>query len=106
MRQFKFLMKYIGRHKWQYLGGVITLFVVDYMNLLIPQMTGEVTDGLTGRTLDFDGIIAIIIKILIVGAILAIGRFLWRYFIFGAAREIQYEGVYSSAASSPAAPAR
>lgn len=91
MRQFKFLMKYIGRHKWQYLGGVITLFVVDYMNLLIPQMTGEVTDGLTGRTLDFDGIIAIIIKILIVGAILAIGRFLWRYFIFGAAREIQYE---------------
>ncbi len=91
MQQFKFLMSYIKRHKWSYFGGIVTLFVVDYMNLLIPQLTGEVTDGLTGHTLDFDGVMRIIGTIMIVGTILAIGRFLWRYFIFGAARRIQYE---------------
>ena len=47
MKEFKFLWKYISRHRWQYIGGIITLFVVDFLNLYIPRLTGEVTDGLT-----------------------------------------------------------
>ena len=43
----RFLMSYIKRHKWQYILGIITLFIVDYANLFIPELTGEVTDGLT-----------------------------------------------------------
>lgn len=91
LSSFKFLMRYIGRHKWQYIFGIITLFVVDYANLFIPELTGDVTDGLAARTMDINGVFRILIKILLLGVTLAVGRFLWRIFLFGAARTIEKE---------------
>lgn len=91
MKQFKFLWKYIKRHMWQYLLGIAILFAVDYFNLFIPQLTGMVTDGLTSRTMDMEGIMACVWQILGIGALLALGRFGWRFFLFGSARHIQYE---------------
>ena len=88
---FKFLMSYVKRHKWQYILGIITLFVVDYANLFIPELTGTVTDGLTDRTMDMHGVMICLVKILLLGVTLAIGRFLWRFFLFGSARTIEKE---------------
>lgn len=91
MQQIKFIFTYIKRHKWHYLAGIATLFAVDFLNLLIPKYTGTITDGLTGHTMDMQGVTAVLLQILAVGAMLAAGRFLWRYFLFGSARQIQYE---------------
>lgn len=85
------MMKYIARHKWQYIGGLITLFAVDFFNIYIPRLTGNITDGLTAHTLDMTGILKIVFAILGLGALIALGRFFWRLFLFGAARQIQYE---------------
>ena len=85
------LKHYLGMYKWKYLAGIVVLFVVDLLNLYIPQFTGEITDGLQSHTMDMSGVIHMVIKILGVGAILAFGRFLWRYFIFGSARAIEYQ---------------
>ena len=67
------------------------MFAVDFLNLYVPRLTGDITDGLTARVLDLGGVLRIVALILAVGALIAIGRFLWRLFIFGAARKIQYE---------------
>ncbi len=91
MEQIKFLWKYIKRHSLQYLFGIAILFGVDYLNLFIPQLTGMITDGLTSRTMDMAGIMDCVWKILGIGALLALGRFGWRFFLFGSARHIQYE---------------
>ena len=91
MSPFKFLMSYIKRHKWQYIAGIVTLFIVDYANLFIPELTGVITDGLTAKTMGMDGVMKILIKIFILGATLAAGRFLWRFFLFGSARTIEKE---------------
>lgn len=91
MSQFQFMMQYIKRQKWKYIGGVITLFVVDFANLYIPKATGIITDGLTSHTMNMTGIIKNILFILGIGTILAIGRFLWRYFIFGGGRTVERE---------------
>ena len=91
MGNFKFILKYIKKHKWRYLAGIITLFVVDYANLFIPKLTGTITDGLTAHSIDMEGVLFYIACILGVGATLALGRFLWRYFLFGAARSIEKE---------------
>jgi len=82
--------KYIKRYKWSYLLGIITLFVVDLLGLLIPEYTGKITDGLKDKTMDFQGILHMIGLILAVGGLMALGRFLWRIFIFGGARKIEY----------------
>ena len=79
MNTFRFIFAYIKRHRFQYIAGIITLFVVDFVNIFIPQEIGKVTDGLESHSLS------------LLGLILTIGRFLWRYFIFGAARVIEKE---------------
>ena len=84
------LFSYLWKHKFSYLLGLLTLLIVDYVNLFIPQFTGEITDGLTSAALSIDGVIAIIMKILIAALIITIGRVLWRFFIFGSSRKIEY----------------
>ena len=91
MKENNILLRYLYKYKWKYLFGIITLFIVDFMHLYIPQFTGEITDGLESHTMDMNGVLLGIGKILLVGGILAIGRYLWRYFIFGSSRAIECE---------------
>lgn len=91
MNSFTFLFQYIKRHKYQYTAGIITLFVVDFANLFIPRLTGTITDGLTAHTLDWNGIKLCLLAIFGLGLTLALGRFLWRFFLFGASRSIEKE---------------
>jgi ATP-binding cassette subfamily B multidrug efflux pump len=83
------IWKYIKQYKVQYLIGIAILFIVDFVNLYIPQFTGEITDGLDVGTMDMSGVMHGISKILIAGVILTLGRFGWRFFIFGSARKIE-----------------
>ncbi len=91
MKELKFVSRYVKRHGLQYILGIVALFAVDLMNVYIPRYTGEITDGLEARTLEMDGVLRLILRILILGAIVALGRFFWRYFIFGASRSIEKE---------------
>ncbi len=89
MKEKNILFKYLNKYKLKYFFGILTLFIVDFMGLYIPQFTGEITDGLAGRTMNFSDVFRGIIKIVLVGLVLAAGRFGWRYFIFGSARAIE-----------------
>lgn len=91
MSSFQFIFQYIKKHKFQYLTGILTLFVVDFANLFIPQLTGTITDGLTAHTMDWNGVKSCLLAIFLLGLTLTIGRFLWRYFLFGASRSIERE---------------
>jgi ATP-binding cassette subfamily B protein len=91
LNSFTFLFQYIKRHKYQYTAGIITLFVVDFANLFIPRLTGTITDGLTAHSLDWNGIKLCLLAIFGLGLTLALGRFLWRFFLFGASRSIEKE---------------
>ena len=72
-----------------YLIGLAALFMVDYVQLFIPQFMGEVTDGLASRTIDGPGIGSLCLKIILCGALHLLGRFVWRYCIFGTARKVE-----------------
>ena len=72
-----------------YLIGLLALFMVDYIQLYIPQYMGEVTDGLAAHSIDAAGIWDLCRKIIIVGLLHFGGRFVWRYCIFGTARKVE-----------------
>ena len=91
MKTFDFIMSFIKKHRFQYFAGILTLFIVDFANIFVPQMTGQITDGLTQRAIDWSGVCRYLIYIFLLGLTLAIGRFFWRYFLFGAARSIEKE---------------
>ena len=91
MNAFQFIFQYIKRHKVQYTLGIITLFVVDFANIFIPKLTGVITDGLTAHSLDWSGVKLNLFYLFLLGLLLAVGRFFWRYFLFGASRSIEKE---------------
>ena len=82
---------YLWKYKYSYLLGLLTLLMVDYISLYIPELTGNITDELSQGTLDLAGAGRLCGLILLCAGIIAIGRFLYRYFIFGSARKIEFE---------------
>ena len=89
MKELKFAGKYVRRYALAYILGIAALFFVDLMNVYIPQYTGTITDGLRYGTMTMDEIRKWIGRIAIMGAIIAAGRFMWRYFLFGSAYGIE-----------------
>ena len=67
------------------------LLVVDYLNLFIPQITGEITDGLTAHALDSNGLMKLIMDLMICVGAITLGRVFWRIFILGASRKVETE---------------
>lgn len=91
MTAFQFIFQYIKKYKKQYIAGIITLFIVDVANLYIPKLTGTITDGLSEHTMGLGSIKTCLLYIFLLGLTLAVGRFVWRYFLFGSSRSIERE---------------
>ena len=87
--ELKTIFRYIRRYGWYYLFGIGSLLMVDLLLVVIPRLTGQITDGLDMGTMDLGGIRSIIFRILLFGGCIALGRFGWRFFLFGAARSIE-----------------
>lgn len=84
------LIPYLLKYKWHYAIGILLLMIVDLANLLIPQYTGDIIDGLTNGSFGLEGVRPLLFKILIAGTAIMLGRFGWRFFIIGASRGIEY----------------
>ena len=79
----------LKKYALRYVFGIAMLYIVDWVGLFIPQLTGEITDGLTAHLLDARGVLLLAGKIVLCGLAVMLGRFCWRYFIFGTARKIE-----------------
>ena len=55
MKTLKFAGRYVLRHWWQYLLGILALYLVDQVNVYVPEYTGNIIDGLTEQTLTLEG---------------------------------------------------
>ena len=91
MKQLRFALRYVARHWWQYVLGIAALYMVDWVNVYVPEFTGRIIDGLENGSLNMQGAMKIVWMIAGMGLAIAIGRFGWRFFIFGAARSIERE---------------
>ncbi len=89
MKELKFIWNYVRRYGLQYLLGILALSVVDIVNVNVPKCTAEIVDGLKAGNLGMDGVLHVVFRIAILGLIIAVGRFFWRYFIMGSARGVE-----------------
>ena len=88
MKELKFIWSYVRRYGLPYLLGILALSVVDVVNVNVPKCTAEIVDGLKAG-MDMNGVLRIVLRIAILGLIIAVGRFFWRYFIMGSARGVE-----------------
>ena len=74
----KYFRKFYVKYGHYFLLGIIALVVVDYFQLKIPDIIGEIIDGLQFKTLTKNTLQELSIDILIVAVSVFLGRFVWR----------------------------
>ena len=90
----KYINKYYKKYWYMFLFGVLVLIAVDWIQLYIPQFTGDVVDRLADGIVTDEDISAISIEvlwILLIAAGMFVGRILWRIAILFTSRRIEGE---------------
>ena len=87
----KHINKLYLRYCWLYIIGVVALVAVDYAQLFLPEFLGQVVDLFEGNSIagHESEITQIIINVLIVAAVMLVGRFVFRITIMNASDRIQ-----------------
>jgi ATP-binding cassette subfamily B protein len=70
--------------------GIALLVVIDWYQLEIPRLVKTIIDGVEAQTItDASQILTPLLTIVIIVVGITIGRFLWRFLLFGASRKIE-----------------
>lgn len=88
----RYLHKYYKKYAWLYIIGIITLIAIDFIQVLIPKLLGEITTLLSDGALTETATEKILVNcgwILAIGGGMFIGRIIWRYTIFMASQKIE-----------------
>ncbi|MFA6730494.1 MAG: ABC transporter ATP-binding protein [Eubacteriales bacterium] len=83
----KHINKYYLLYSWMFFLGFLSLLAVDFFQLQVPKLYGRLIDGLDPNTpaaLDKGIITDICYEMLIIAAVMVVGRFVWRVCFFGA----------------------
>ncbi len=89
------ILRHLGpiiRKYWaRYLGGILILAAVDISQTIIPSITANVIDDLSSFTATARTLLVALLQIglLVVG--MTVGRYFWRYLIWGSARYVEQE---------------
>ena len=88
----KYVNKYYLRYAFFFLLGIAMLVLVDMAQLKIPEVLGSLVDMFEGQTITEvikEQVFSMISTVLIVAAIMCVGRIIWRLSIFHAASHIE-----------------
>ncbi len=84
----KSLFKIFLKWKKKFLFGILSLLIVDSAQLILPLVIREVISAIE-KEKEFFAFLKYSLFILLLSLFVLIFRFFWRYFILGAAREIE-----------------
>ena len=85
----KHINKYYLKYILGFLLGIIALVVVDFFQLQIPEIIGDIIDALKEQTLTKEVLKDYMLKMLLIALIMFSGRFLWRITLLGNATKIE-----------------
>ncbi len=85
----KTLFSLLRKYKYSFLAGLLALSLVDLCQLSIPLIIEKVVDALTIEGAGLGDISKYGLILLLIAVAMSVFRFIWRYFIMGAARRIE-----------------
>lgn len=88
------LLKHFRHYYWKYLSsfvlGILLLISIDWFQLEIPRIIKLIIDGVeTNDITDTAQLWPFLIDITLIVVYMTIGRFLWRFLLFGTSRRIE-----------------
>jgi ATP-binding cassette subfamily B protein len=91
LKEFRTLLPYLKKYRIPYILGFFCLIVVDAAQAVIPQFVRAAVDRISSGDFEWVEVFRLCLAMLGVMALVASGRFLWRYFIHGSSRRIETE---------------
>lgn len=91
LKNFLRLKDFFVKNKMYYIIGILFLIITDLLQLFIPRLLGNFTDLISDGSLERGDILFYISLITILALFIAIFRYLWRVYIFGTARRLEFE---------------
>jgi ATP-binding cassette subfamily B protein len=89
MKAFKTLKNNFIENRWRILIGLIALLIVDVLQLFIPRVIKYTIDDLTLGILSSHRLLLYGLEVLLLALGIGGFRYIWRYFLLGAARRIE-----------------
>ncbi len=89
MKTFKTLRNDFFENRWWILIGLIALLIVDVLQLFIPRVIKYAIDDLTLDVISPSHLLFYGLEVLILALGIGGFRYVWRYFLLGAARRIE-----------------
>ncbi|MDR2096216.1 MAG: ABC transporter ATP-binding protein/permease [Treponema sp.] len=90
-KEFRTILPYLSRYRRYYIIGFFCLVVVDAGQVIIPQFMRRAIDLIVSGNFTWQAILLYAGAMVGTMAVIALGRFLWRYFIHGSSRRIEAE---------------
>jgi ATP-binding cassette subfamily B protein len=87
-KEFRTLGPYLRHYARNYFMGLACLVMVDAAQLMLPQFIRQAVDGIAGG-MTRSAVGRIGLSMIATAAVIASGRFFWRFFILGASRRIE-----------------
>ena len=91
MREFLTLREFLKEHKWRYILGICWLIAVDSLQLVTPKILGWFIDALKEGNLGRGDLWKYAGGLILVATGVGFFRYLWRVYISGTARKLEYE---------------
>jgi ATP-binding cassette subfamily B protein len=89
LKGFSPLKRYFIQNRWPLVIGLFSLLFVDFLQLMIPMVIKRAIDALTLKTADSQLLFQYGLTIFCIAVIIAVFRYLWRYFLFGHSRKVE-----------------
>ncbi|MEA4882635.1 MAG: ABC transporter ATP-binding protein [Clostridia bacterium] len=90
MKRLVHLKEFLIRYKWRYIVGILFLLFVDSVQLVVPRLLGRLTDILQSGALTERALLGFVLAVIGLALATAVGRFLWRIYIMGTARLLDF----------------
>lgn len=89
MYNLRYIKDLIFKYKFKYFAGILSLIIVDILQLILPVVLGNVTNKLKAGTLTKQEIIIFTIFLSVIAIGIALFRFLWRYMVYGVSKILE-----------------
>jgi ATP-binding cassette subfamily B multidrug efflux pump len=89
MDKLRYIKDIILKYLKRYIFGIISIIIVDAMQISIPKIIGKVTEELENGILNRESLLNYAILLAIIGLLIGLFRFIWRYLIIGASKNIE-----------------
>ena len=88
-KNFLPLKQYFIQNRWPLVLGLVSLLVVDFLQLLIPLVIKKAVDLLTSQAVAADALLKQSGIILAIALMIVLFRYVWRLLIFGHSRKVE-----------------